>query len=1156
MATIFNFLLDILMSTVGFFFKLIGGFIIGALTLKEPGSGEAGQTFMPKGMLGNFFNLFIPAGTQGATQSADVPFLKIIITIGLLLMFVLYLVNLIRIITASGDRMMDNPFVMTLKMLVLGTVIPFSYTLVDLMVSVAAIFYNIFSYDSLKTLGEVKETNLQGDANADGATNMIAGLTAAGGEVAGSLVASVGATGGIILGFFLLFLLFSLLTSWVKYILEFFERYVLLGVICLFAPIMFACLISNNTVKYFWSWFQMLFSQLIIIVMSTLFLGVFYSAMTRYDLIRNPLVFVFLLMAWLRVGTRIDAHMSTLGLTTAQAGGMAGDIISGGYMANKLGEWMMPRGLNGERQTFTKAIANELENGVFGRKNGNLAADTTGRRSTFAAKYQGKQLDKAKKKGENFNHKGVSTEAIGLAKRKQKSISNIADPMKKHLGMENMDFEATNGGVNGKDGSVWLSGKNEDGSEFLLKAKELQDGEVPEQGKYVFTAQDGTTYQGEVQGDGADQFLSNSRIQDGSESSQDIINAFGGESNVDIETKSGGVAENITGQDILEGKAGDGSFVVTDSNGNRHEVDKNTQFGEMVNGGFVAAGDTFTSKDGTVPMMLKEDDDGYYQSFTEEKEHTVTAQANGFIDKNGNFVSMSKEEFSNAHAMTAGNAQNVHSLIKDESGHFQKLSGGTLHTNEKGQVGVVGANGKETFVTPHESAVNRDASGKITSYNTANAFVQGGDQDFQSRVQKTWNPVAETTTSTISKEAGVRIGNGSIAQLSPSGISDNNELMRFTRDGVESSKGQYVKTLGAKGETQLSRLDASEKGGRFYTPTYSIASGLQTDERGRFDVSKIRSAQKTSSGLVTSFENGQVMAAHSVVGNRPTDRDSYYSNEAMGSIHSRNERYMNSYAENLSPLGGLSKLQTFQREDTMDKRAVTIAREADKQFILDGMSSHGMFTNGNTQNIKAMHINPDTGVLGVREHNQSEFLFFPKSSYSKPDNASSSVSIAGSDYYVVNSKPAQNKQMRDIAFAQEKLYSQLSLDGDVKTIEWMKNNEALVFSSDFVGRGGKGSAYDEALKSVGDREAYNRIHRAIENLGLQIPAEERRQFNYNLSSAYNLEGDFDRSISQFDRFRKKVASSLSESYDRGTRYKDIRKQPITRTSINRFMKED
>ena len=75
-------------------------------------------------------------------------------------------------------------------------------------------------------------------------------------------------------------------------------------------------------------------------------------------------------------------------------------------------------------------------------------------------------------------------------------------------------------------------------------------------------------------------------------------------------------------------------------------------------------------------------------------------------------------------------------------------------------MGVVGANGKETFVTPHESAVNRDASGKITSYNTANAFVQGGDQDFQSRVQKTWNPVAETTTSTISKEAGVRIGNG------------------------------------------------------------------------------------------------------------------------------------------------------------------------------------------------------------------------------------------------------------------------------------------------------------------------------------------------------------------------------------------------------------
>ena len=46
---------------------------------------------------------------------------------------------------------------------------------------------------------------------------------------------------------------------------------------------------------------------------------------------------------------------------------------------------------------------------------------------------------------------------------------------------------------------------------------------------------------------------------------------------------------------------------------------KNTQFGEMVNGGFVAAGDTFTSKRWYCSMMLKEDDDGYYQSFTEEK---------------------------------------------------------------------------------------------------------------------------------------------------------------------------------------------------------------------------------------------------------------------------------------------------------------------------------------------------------------------------------------------------------------------------------------------------------------------------------------------------------------------------------------------------------
>ena len=105
-------------------------------------------------------------------------------------------------------------------------------------------------------------------------------------------------------------------------------------------------------------------------------------------------------------------------------------------------------------------------------QNGNLAADTTGRRSTFAAKYQGKQLDKAKKKVKTLIIKVLVQKRLVLPKRKQKSISNIADPMKKHLGMENMDFEATNGGVNGKDQfRLGCQVKNEDGSEFLLKLK-------------------------------------------------------------------------------------------------------------------------------------------------------------------------------------------------------------------------------------------------------------------------------------------------------------------------------------------------------------------------------------------------------------------------------------------------------------------------------------------------------------------------------------------------------------------------------------------------------------------------------------------------------------------------------------------------------------
>ena len=150
-----------------------------------------------------------------------------------------------------------------------------------------------------------------------------------------NIVTPPGAVETIFRVIFSICLLFSIFINYMKLIIEIVERYVILGILSLFSPLCIATGASENTNNIFKSWIKMMISQCILMCMSVFFLSVFEASVKNISTLKaDGLIVLLLYLAWLRTGQRIDAHMSTLGLTTAQAGnGLYADMISGAAAA-------------------------------------------------------------------------------------------------------------------------------------------------------------------------------------------------------------------------------------------------------------------------------------------------------------------------------------------------------------------------------------------------------------------------------------------------------------------------------------------------------------------------------------------------------------------------------------------------------------------------------------------------------------------------------------------------------------------------------------------------------------------------------------------------------------------------------------------------------
>lgn len=181
-----------------------------------------------------------------------------------------------------------------------------------------------------------------------------------------------------IISWFGFLIVFTIVANYMRFIIEIAERYVILGVLSLFSPLCIATGVSDATSNTFKSWFRVMVSQVILMILAMFFVKVFQGAITRLNSLGNnallggangklangadyhPFVGLIFVLCWLRIATRVDNYMGTLGLTAMAAGdGLFADMLAGAKTAKAIAgaPGAMARGAAAAASPFIGAAA-------------------------------------------------------------------------------------------------------------------------------------------------------------------------------------------------------------------------------------------------------------------------------------------------------------------------------------------------------------------------------------------------------------------------------------------------------------------------------------------------------------------------------------------------------------------------------------------------------------------------------------------------------------------------------------------------------------------------------------------------------------------------------------------------------------------------------
>lgn len=464
----------------------------------------------------------------------------------------------------------------------------------------------------------------------------------------GAGMLAVTAPGMIIMLLFII-LIIRILTNFFNLILEVIERYVILGFLTIVAPMCLATGASKATSNICRSFIRMYISQVVVMCMSILFMKVFAHAMGQWvaDLAHedavNPVTGLLMILAWLKLGQRVDQHMATLGLSVAQAGGLGQEMAFAAAAAAD------GRGITGKA---ANGITNAIHGTTFGQKGSPrsaLDALSQGMMGKKAARMQAASPDGPKTNSrlsqhvaKKANEQGKTMPLKDMLDKKSGSVAQgafIGNSMQKELGLPD-GWQATNKSHIDKDGNMIGHFKDENGVEHTVAFKQGEDPNA----LATVTGKNGETY-----------------------------SVMGADSNGTIDAITGG---NLTPNNMAMEEAQAGIKSVNDQDGN--QIEGAAGVAQNENGDIVA-----TNEDGEI---MKDDDGNEILAGSVETDdgRTIDMDDSIMIGEDGEIY---QADDRGDLAMVAGGG-----MIADEDGEFAMANNGTaLSADEDGDRALASA---------------------------------------------------------------------------------------------------------------------------------------------------------------------------------------------------------------------------------------------------------------------------------------------------------------------------------------------------------------------------------------------------------------------------------------------------------------------------------
>lgn len=270
-----------------------------------------------------------------------------------------------------------------------------------------------------------------------------------------------------------------------KLLLEVIERWLILMFLYFTCPLPCAALASSSTSNIFSSWSRMLFSQCILMLFSVIFFKGF-SMMCTFcgSASFDSITLLFLMVSWLKLGQRIDQHMSALGLSTAQAGGGLANSLFGGV--NTVLSTIRTADSFGRMAERSKAKRDGASNGVgkpaYGKDMPSNAHTST------SGKYTPSQMGDYLNQNPNSTNKGTM-DGMAVAKSIPSMVPSMnldpskIDPASAKVGAGYMEFAYDGRQVrmerlDGANSSAMAQGyqgafvKGKDGHEYGIMARD------------------------------------------------------------------------------------------------------------------------------------------------------------------------------------------------------------------------------------------------------------------------------------------------------------------------------------------------------------------------------------------------------------------------------------------------------------------------------------------------------------------------------------------------------------------------------------------------------------------------------------------------------------------------------------------------------------